>query len=75
MIGAEAGYAYRLHKDIVPLRLQTRYYPDGWLGALISSKLVHDFSKADTESALNDLIRDLGDRGREGTGGKLTSYA
>jgi len=40
----EAEYTFRLHKPIIPLRLECRYYPDGWLGILCGNNLVYDFS-------------------------------
>ncbi|CAM6005019.1 unnamed protein product [Sphagnum balticum] len=43
----EAEYAYRLHKDIVPLIMQPKYKADGWLGALLGNKLYFDVSDAD----------------------------
>ena len=38
----EAEYAFRLHRPIVPLRVESKYRPDGWLGALIGNKLYFD---------------------------------
>jgi len=43
---AEAEYTFRLHKSIIPLRLEPRYNPDGWLGALCGNNLIYDFSVA-----------------------------
>jgi len=40
----EAEYTFRLHKPIIPLRLEGRYCPDGWLGALCGNNLIYDFS-------------------------------
>jgi hypothetical protein len=40
----EAEYTFRRHKPIIPLRLENKYYPDGWLGALCGNHLVYDFS-------------------------------
>ena len=59
----------------MPLRLQAGYTPDGWLGALSGSKLVHDISQADLDAASErqaflDLVRDLGNRGKDGPSGK-----
>ena len=28
----EAGYAYKLNKPLIPIRVQPKYEPDGWLG-------------------------------------------
>eukprot|EP00058_Branchiostoma_floridae_P006696 XP_002592184.1 hypothetical protein BRAFLDRAFT_88079 [Branchiostoma floridae] len=61
----EAEYTHKLRKDIVPLRLQPQYDPDGWLGALVGTKLYFDLS---TEDRMNEnmdgFIKGLGDRGR-----------
>ena len=63
-VDIEAEYTFRLHKEIVPLRLQPRYYPDGWLGALTGSKLVFDFSDANNYDVMySELVRELGSRG------------
>ncbi|KAH9492545.1 hypothetical protein Btru_025773 [Bulinus truncatus] len=41
---AEAEYAFRCHKKIIPLMMQKNYKPDGWLGLILGSKLYYDFS-------------------------------
>jgi len=61
----EAEYAFRLKKAVVPVKFESHYVPDGWLGALIGSKLVHDFSEGWTDKGLCDLYRDLGERGKK----------
>lgn len=64
---SEAEYTFRLHKDIIALRLQPRYYPDGWLGALVGNKLVFDFSNWDRyDMSFKSLVKELGDRGKGG---------
>ncbi|XP_060575827.1 uncharacterized protein LOC132733241 [Ruditapes philippinarum] len=40
----EADYAYAQQKNIVPLKMQRGYKPDGWLGALIGARLYIEFS-------------------------------
>ena len=61
----EAEFAFRLKKDLVPLRVQLRYNPDGWLGRLIGTKLSFDFSREENiESMVSNLVRDLGNKGR-----------
>ncbi|CAK8677564.1 unnamed protein product [Clavelina lepadiformis] len=40
----EAEYAYKLKKPIIPLLLESGYNPDGWLGALLGTKLYVDLS-------------------------------
>ncbi|KAK3098736.1 hypothetical protein FSP39_022570 [Pinctada imbricata] len=57
----EAEYTYKLKKETIPLRMQTNYAPDGWLGILIGSKLFYDFSgvKYPIESKYKELLRAL----------------
>jgi len=66
---AESEYTFRLKKAILPIRLQDRYYPDGWLGALVGSRLVHNFSGEFRDAVFQDLLRDLGERGRSSNAG------
>lgn len=62
---AEAEYARELQVDIVPLLLQQDYRPDGWLGFIKGGKLYVDFSgKYSFDNKINELIKELGDRGR-----------
>ncbi|XP_074653238.1 uncharacterized protein LOC141907481 [Tubulanus polymorphus] len=62
---SEAEYTYRLRKDVIPLRLQTNYDPDGWLGMIVGTRLYFDISDSDLfESAMRGLIKELGDRGK-----------
>ena len=44
IVFSEAEYAFRLKKPIIPLNMETGYRPDGWLGLLIGSGLIYDFS-------------------------------
>lgn len=32
-------------KKFIPLKMQEKYYPDGWLGILIGAKLYIEFSR------------------------------
>ncbi|KAK7092888.1 uncharacterized protein [Littorina saxatilis] len=61
----ESEYIFRLRKDIIPLRLQRGYRPDGWLGILVGSRLYFDFSNDElAQSNLPKLIKELGNRGK-----------
>jgi len=61
MLDAEAEYTFRLHKPIIPLRLEQRYLPDGWLGALCGNNLIYDFSvPAKFEDSFIGLTNGLG---------------
>ena len=56
----EAEYTFRLHKPIIPLRLEARYCPDGWLGALCGNNLIYDFSvPAKHEDSFHGLMNGL----------------
>ena len=56
---SEAEYAYRLKKPIVPILLQSKYKPDGWLGILLGTKLYIDFTKSDFESNYKKLVKEI----------------
>lgn len=57
---AEAEYTFRNGKHVVPLRLQTDYNPDGWLGALVGNKLYFDFSQPSKyDDSMRRLIKQL----------------
>lgn len=61
----EAEYAFQLHKDIIPLMMDYRYKPNGWLGFIVGSKFwidLRDRCKLDTN--LDKLIKELGNRGK-----------
>ncbi|XP_062617783.1 uncharacterized protein LOC134279406 [Saccostrea cucullata] len=62
---SEAEYAYKLRKCVVPLRLEPRYVPDGWLGLIIGTKLYFDFTAEKRfDFMVGNLIKELGSRGR-----------
>ena len=57
----EAEYAYGLNKRIVPLMVQGGYKPDGWLGAMLGTKLWFDFTTEERiQPSLEQLRRELG---------------
>ncbi|CAL1526589.1 unnamed protein product [Lymnaea stagnalis] len=61
---SEAEYAFFLKKPMIPLIMQEKYKPDGWLGILLGSKIFYDFSgKYSFDDKIEDLIREIGDRG------------
>ncbi|KAL3855662.1 hypothetical protein ACJMK2_014869 [Sinanodonta woodiana] len=56
----EAEYAHKLNKNIIPLKMERRYEPDGWLGILIGTQLFYEFSgKYPFEAKLKDLLRGI----------------
>ena len=57
---AECEYASKRRKPIVPLLLQHRYDPDGWLGIIKGTKLHFDFSVEEKfEPSLQGLLREI----------------
>ncbi|XP_019613750.1 PREDICTED: uncharacterized protein LOC109461788 [Branchiostoma belcheri] len=61
----EAEYTFQLRKQIVPLMMEGKYKPDGWLGAILGAKLYFDFSAQHKfEDSIGKLIKELGQRGR-----------
>ena len=68
LLFSEAEYTYKLRKTVVPLRLENKYNPDGWLGIMIGTKLWFDFSVQNKfEASLQGLIKEI--RSMQGTGG------
>ena len=56
----ECEYAHKRRKPMVPLLLQHRYDPDGWLGIIKGTKLHFDFSVEDKfEASLQGLLREI----------------
>ena len=61
----EAEYTYQLHKDIIPLMMDGKYRPDGWLGFIVGSKFWIDLSeKHKLDSNVDKLVKELGTRGK-----------
>jgi hypothetical protein len=66
----EAEYTYKLRKSFIPLRLQHRYVPDGWLGMLIGTRLYFDISNEDKiDQQMDNIMKELGTRGKIGIPG------
>ena len=61
----EAEYTFQLHKDIIPLMMENKYRPDGWLGFIVGSKFWIDFSeKQKLDVNADKLVRELENRGK-----------
>ena len=61
----EAEYTYQLHKDVIPLMMDYKYKPDGWLGIIVGAKFWIDFTeKHKLDSNIHVLVRELGVRGK-----------
>jgi hypothetical protein len=67
----EAQYAHQREKDMVPLMVEEGYRADGWLGMLLGTRLYYVFyggtvsSEAAFEGKMEELCRELGDRGQQ----------
>ena len=56
----EAEYAYQLKKRIIPLKMESGYQPDGWLGFILGSRLFFDFGgKYPFETKVDGLIKEI----------------
>ena len=70
----EAQYAHQREKHMVPLMLEEGYRADGWLGMLLGVSLWYGFfgptlaSERAFEDKLDELCRELGDRGQNPMG-------
>jgi hypothetical protein len=56
---SEAEYAYTRQRHIIPLIMEKKYRPDGWLGFICASKMYVDFTKNDFEQAFQKLIAQI----------------
>ena len=56
---SEAQYAYRKNKAILPLVLQPKYKPNGWLGMIVGTKFYIDFTKNQFEGNMQRLVREI----------------
>ncbi len=56
---AEAHYAFQRQRKIVPVLLQKRYKPDGWLLFLIGQLFYVDFIKHEFDRAMEMLFKEL----------------
>jgi len=61
----EAEYAYQLRKQMIPLMMEPRFQPSGWLGIIVGTKLWMDFREVrNLEAGTSHLIRELGKAGK-----------
>ena len=66
----EAQYAYQQQKEMIPLMMEEGYRANGWLGMLLGVRMWYAFcgsvllSEAAFEGKMEELCRELGDRGR-----------
>ncbi len=62
---AEAEYAHKRKKQMLFVRVQEKYDPDGWLGILLGTKLYFDFCKGNPEENHNKLLLEVKKRLQE----------
>ena len=55
---AEANYAYKLKRPIIPLLMEEGYDPDGWLGIILGTKLYYKFT-CDQETDVDGLLKGI----------------
>ncbi|KAK7481464.1 hypothetical protein BaRGS_00027315, partial [Batillaria attramentaria] len=61
----QGEYTFQLRKEYIPLMMQKKYRPDGWLGAILGAKLFFDFSgKYPFEKSMQGLLKELRGRGK-----------
>ncbi|KAJ8311372.1 hypothetical protein KUTeg_010727 [Tegillarca granosa] len=59
-VSNQAEYAIKLQKNYIPLMLQKKYRPDGWLGIILGTKLYFDFSgKYQFQKPWEGLLKEL----------------
>ena len=56
---AEAEYAFKCKRRLVPLIMRPGYRPDGWLGLMIGSRVYMDFGRYDFETACDKLMTEI----------------
>lgn len=56
---SEAEYARRLNKPFVPILLQAKYKPDGWLGLILGTRFYVDFTKNNFQWNMQRLINEI----------------
>ncbi|XP_064635353.1 uncharacterized protein LOC135492695 [Lineus longissimus] len=63
----EGEYAFTKGKRIIPLIVEPKYKPDGWLGLILGAKLYYNFSRGEAfEATMENLMRGLGNQGKIG---------
>jgi len=56
----ESENTFRLQKEYIPLMVQKYYKPDGWLGALLGTRIFIDFSgKYQFQTKWKELVKEL----------------
>lgn len=56
---AEAEYAFKCRRHLIPLIMRQGYRPDGWLGLMIGSRMYIDFIRYDFDIACEKLLTEI----------------
>jgi hypothetical protein len=56
---AEAEYAFKCKRRLIPLKMRKGYRPDGWLGFMIGSRMYIDFGRYDFKTACEKLMTEI----------------
>jgi hypothetical protein len=70
--GLEASYGHQRGLDMIPILMEKKYRPDGWVGLLLGTRLWYDFHGCENEDDIafekrvDGLVREIADRGKAG---------
>jgi hypothetical protein len=56
---AEAEYAFKCRRCLIPLIMRPDYKPDGWLGFMIGTRMYVDYGRFDFETACERLMTEF----------------
>ena len=56
---AEAEYAFKCKRRLIPLVMRQGYKPDGWLGFMIGSRMYIDFTRYDFDVACEKVMTEM----------------
>ncbi|CAF0873076.1 unnamed protein product [Didymodactylos carnosus] len=56
---SECTYANELKREIIPLRMEANYRPNGWLKVILGDRVYVDFLKNGFDTGFTDLIKQL----------------
>lgn len=56
---AEAEYAFRCQRRLLPLIVREEYRPDGWLGLLLGSRIYINFGRFDFKTGCEALLNEI----------------
>ena len=65
---AEAQFAFEKQRDLIPIRIQTGYKPQGWLAFLIAGRMYVDFIKMNFDAAYTQLVSEFHQNHVDGKG-------